>query len=169
MRKPAGLALLIFLVVLLASCAAAAPLPAGGDKPIEPGGRIGSVTVIKGEGDDILYQWDGVCPGGTDAEPACKARLGQQVNVSMGVFDDTHSGKLDSLWAEHTYEMSIKGRPVNLKAFGSIDVSRPLIAKVRAWNVVLVADKPGEITIHSKGVVGGKPITQTMTYTFSAP
>ena len=169
MKALARLASIVFLGLLLASCASAVPLPAGAGKPIEPGDRIGDVTVTKGEGEDILYIWDGGCTGQTDTEDACKADVGAKANVSIGVYDDTLTGKLDSLWAEHTYEMSIEGRPVNLKAFGSIDVPNPQVVKLRAWNVVLVADKPGEVTIHSKGVVNGEPFTQTLTYTFSAP
>ena len=65
--------------------------------------------------------------------------------------------------------MSIEGRPVNLKAFGSDDVPHPQVLSLRAWNVVLVADKPGEVTVHSRGAFDGDPFDETSTYTFSAP
>jgi len=169
MKAPSRLLSLVFLMLLLVSCAPAAPMPPDASKPIEPGDRIGNVTVTKGEGEDILYLWGGGCTGQTDTEDTCKANVGAKANVSIGVYDETLTGKLDSLWADHTYEMSIEGRPVNLKAFGSIDVPHPQTVKLRAWNVVLVSDKPGEVTIHSKGVVNGEPFTQTLTYTFSAP
>jgi hypothetical protein len=161
----------MFFVLLLVSCASAAPLPAGAGKPIEPGDRIGDFTVTKGDGEGILYRWNGDCSEQTGAEDlvSCKANVGAKANVSIGFYDESFTGKLDSLWADHTYEMSIEGRPVNLKAFGSIDVPHPQVVKLRAWNVVLLADKPGEVTIHSKGVVDSDPFTETLTYTFSTP
>jgi hypothetical protein len=65
--------------------------------------------------------------------------------------------------------MSINDRPVNLKAFGSIDRQHPTVGMMRFWNVVIGADKPGEITVHSKGVVGGDPFEDTTTYVFVSP
>jgi hypothetical protein len=169
MKALGRLASLVFLGLLLASCAAAAPLPAGSSKPIEPGDRIGNVTVTKGEGEDVIYQWSGACAEQTDTVTSCKADVGAKANVSIGVYDETFSGELDSVWAGHTYEMTIDGRPVNLKPFGSIDVNHPGGLKLRAWNVVLQADKPGVVKVYSKGLVHGEPFTQTLTYTFSAP
>jgi hypothetical protein len=43
------------------------------------------------------------------------------------------------------------------------------LVKLRAWHVASLADKPGQVTIHSKGVVNGEPFTQTLTYTFGTP
>jgi hypothetical protein len=169
MKGPVRLAPFAFLVLLLASCAAAVPLPGGAGKPIEPGDRVGAVTVTKGEGEDIIYQWSPACADQTEDTTSCKADVGVKANVSVGVYDETLSGKLDSIWAEHTYEMTINGRPVNLKSFGSIDVPHSSGLLLRAWNVVLQADKPGEVTVYSKGVVHGEPFTQTLTYAFSAP
>jgi hypothetical protein len=169
MKGPIRPAPLLFFVLLLASCVPAPPLPANAGKPIEPGDKIANVTVTKGEGEDILYLWSGACTGGTDTLVSCKANVGANANVSIGFYDESFTGKLDSLWADHTYEMSIEGRPVDLKAFGPIDVLHPQVVKLRAWNVVLLADRPGQVTVHSKGVVHGEPFTQTLTYTFSAP
>ena len=171
MKRFARLVSLVFLVLLLASCASAVPLPAGSSKPIEPGDKVGNVTVTKGEGEDVVYMWSGGCPEQTGAEEqsTCQLDVGTKTNVSLGVYDETLTGKLDSIWADQTYEMSIEGRPVNLQAFGSIDVPHPQVLSLRAWNVVLVADKPGEVTVHSKGVVHGEPFTQTLKYAFSAP
>jgi hypothetical protein len=169
MKGPIRPAPLLFFVLLLASCVPAPPLPANAGKPIEPGDRIGDVTITKGEGEDIVYIWRGECTAQSSTEDSCKAKVGAKANVSLGVFDETLTGKLDSIWADHTYEMSIEGRPVDLKAFGSIDVPHQQVVKLRAWNVVLLADKPGEVTIHSKGVVDSDPFTETLTYTFSTP
>ena len=163
---------LVLLVLLLASCAAAVPLPDGANKPIEPGDKIGNFLITKGaEGEDIVYPWDSDCAkqAGAEERYSCKSAVGAKVNLSAGIYDETLTGKLDSIWAEHTYEISIEGRPVNLKAFGPIDVPHPQVVKMRAWNVVILTDKPGEISVHSKGVVHGDPFEDTTTYTFSAP
>jgi hypothetical protein len=40
---------------------------------------------------------------------------------------------------------------------------------LRAWNVVLVAGKPGDVTVRSKGLIHGAPFTNTLTYALSAP
>jgi hypothetical protein len=172
MKAPFRHAPLVFLAVLLVSCAAAVPLPADTSKPIEPGDRIGDLLITKGaEGEDVVHLWDLDCPkqAGAGERYSCKTDVGAKVNVSAGIYDETFTGKLDSIWADHTYEMSIEGRPVNLKAFGSIDFPHPQVLKMRAWNVVIIAEKPGEIAIHSKGVVHGDPFEDTTTYTFSAP
>jgi hypothetical protein len=165
------LAVLLLVVVLSVSCVPAASVPADASKPIEPGDKIGNFTVTKGEGEDIVYRWNGTCTEQTGSQDlvSCEADVGAKANVSIGFYDDTLSGKLDSTWADHTYEMSIDGRPVNLKAFGSIDIPHPRVALLRAWNVVLVADKPGEVKIRSKGVFDGDPFDEILTYTFSAP
>jgi hypothetical protein len=76
---------------------------------------------------------------------------------------------LDTLWSEHTYQLLINDRPVNLDAFGSVDVLQPQVGKMRHWNLVIVADKPGEITTRDSGVVDDNPFEQTTTYTFNAP
>jgi hypothetical protein len=162
---------LTFLALLLASCIAAAPLPSVNNKPIEPGDKIGDFLVTKGEGEGIVYPWDQDCTkqAGAEERYSCKVAVRAKVNFSYGIYDETLTGKLDSLWADHTSEISIDGRPVNLKAFGPIDIPHPQLLKMRAWNVVIVADKPGEIAVHSKGMVDGKPFEDTTTYTFSAP
>ena len=89
----------------------------------------------------------------------------------MGIYDDyPSSGKtLDEYWSEHTYEMVIEGRPVNLQAFGSIDIYHPVVGTIRLWNVVIVSEKPGKISARSTGVVDDDPFDNTAILTFSAP
>jgi hypothetical protein len=40
---------------------------------------------------------------------------------------------------------------------------------MRRWNVVIAAEKPGEITVHYKTTVGDKNFEDTSTYVFVAP
>jgi hypothetical protein len=44
-----------------------------------------------------------------------------------------------------------------------------MVGTVRVWNVVIFTDKPGKITAHSTGVVGGDPFDYTVILTFTAP
>jgi hypothetical protein len=80
------------------------------------------------------------------------------------------SGKdLDTIWKEHSYDLYINDLPVNLKSFGYVEIMHPRVGPMRVWNVVIVGDKPGEITFRDKGVVDGDPIESTSTLTFNAP
>jgi hypothetical protein len=112
------------------------------------------------------------CEQEGDAEVyACKTNVGTNAIVSVGIYvSPTGSGKdLDTLWDEHSYELFINDRPVNLNAFGYTEMMHPAAGPMRVWNVVIVGDKPGEITFRDKGVVDGESFESTNTLTFSAP
>ena len=148
-------------------------LPAAEGTPmIEPGDFIGDFQVTKGEGENITYIWqlDSECIDQRDAaHTTCTIAPDTEMNVSWGVYDDTLSGKLDEYWTNHTHEMYINGRPVNLESFGSIDVTHPQFGPMRHWNVVITSKSRGDITVYSKGIVGGEPFEGSTTYSFNAP
>ena len=169
MKKRAFLTILALSAALLASCAKGISEPAKG--MIEPGERIGNFLITKGSTEDITYVTTIHCPYEQDAGiESCELPVGTLVNVGLGVYDpDTHNGKnLDQIWSESTYEMRIDGRPVDLHAFGSIDITH-LVGIIRIWNVVIGTDKPGEISARSTGVVDGELFDQTEKLTFKAP
>jgi hypothetical protein len=168
MRRLAYLTIIVLFATTLGACAQATPQAS--DKMINPGDKIGDFLITTGKEGDVTYTWDLDCVKKGEGENySCKSTVGTKVNVSMGVYA-TFSGKdLDAVWSEHTYKMFINDRPVNLEAFGSIDVLHPRAGKMRHWNVVIVAAKPGEITLRDSGVVNGDPFESTMAYTFSAP
>jgi hypothetical protein len=164
--------ILLVLVVLLTACAKTTPEQVEGR--INPGDKIGDFLITMGEEGDITYLWeidDSACVKQGDAEVySCQVTVGTKVNVSVGIYDDTYSGKLDLHWSGLIYEMLIDDRPVNLDAFGSIDVSHPSVGTIRAWNVVINTTQPGEITVSDKGAEhDGTPIESTTKYTFNAP
>lgn len=168
MKKLVALSLIVMCVVILSACS---PTPQPTAKPITPGDKIANFLITTDNNADVIYQWKMSCAKQSAEKESCAATVGTGVNVSFGIYDDTRSGKLDSVWADHTYAMVIEDRPVNLQAFGSIDVTHPVVGKMRHWNVVVVTDKPGEITIQHSGQVHGEPFYQPLTYTlvFSAP
>jgi hypothetical protein len=166
MKKSVYLPLVMLFVIILGACAA----PQSGTGMINPGDKIGDFLITTGNAGDVTYSWDlGCVKQGQGENYHCKATAGKKVNISVGIYDDTFKGRLEDVWSGHTYELFIENRPVNLQAFGFIDFNHPKVGKMRAWNVVLFSNKPGEIVIRDSGVVNGDPFESTMTYTFSAP
>ena len=176
MKKFFCLLFIALVTVILVSCAKAAPQTAEPtSQPIEgainPGDKIGDFLITTGGGKDITYVWnlhsECVKQGGVE-NYSCKVNTDTKMNVSWGVYASINTD-LDTMWSEHTYKMFINDRPVNLGAFGSIDVRHPTVGPMRHWNVVIVASKPGEITVRTEAVVDGEPSEDTKTLTFSAP
>lgn len=164
MKGFAYLTVIALFAGILVSCAAPA------SPTIEPGTKIGDFLVTKGKAEDVVYNWDLNCTkqGSAPEAYACEATVGKEVNVSVGVYAETGGQSLDTLWSEHTYQLTINDRPVNLAAFGSIDHPDPRVGQMRCWNVVLVASKPGKITFHESGVVDGEPFEYINTYVFGS-
>jgi hypothetical protein len=178
MRKLACLTFVVLCASLLISCVAppAIPLAAVATpapttvKMINPGDKIGDFLVTTGNPGEVVYTWGLGCVKQSNEEKyACTSTVGEKVNVSVGVFAALSAKSLDTLWTEHTYELFIDGRPVNLAAFGSIDTTHPKVGKMRHWNVVLVAAKPGEISVRDSGTVDGDHFGGINSYTFNAP
>jgi len=167
MKKLMYLTFIVLWLSMLASCAPSNSTPTRGI--INPGDKVGDLLINTGDNEGVTNMWNMDCVDESAEKETCKSTVGTKANVSFGVYDKTGSGKLDTIWSEHTSEIVIEGRPVNLKAFGSIDVTHPWMGKMRYWNLVIIATKSGEIIVSSKGVVGGDPFEYTTTYTFSAP
>ena len=166
MKKIVYLTFIVMFAVILGACAKATLQP--GDGMINPGDKIGDFLITTGDSEG-RFLWEIDCVEQSAEKETCKSTVGNKVNVSWGIYDDTGSGKLDTIWSEHTYEMVIEGRPVNLQAFGSIESTPPYIGQMRHWNVVIVTDKAGEITIQHSVVVKGESYKSTTTLIFSAP
>jgi hypothetical protein len=168
MKKLAFLTLSLLLTVTVAACATA--ISESPTEAINPGDKVGDFVIRAGDEANLANSEEINCSKQEDEEKyICEVMVGKDLNVSLGVYDDQYSGKLEELWSKHTYDMTINDRPVNLQAFGSIDQQHPSAGMMRYWNVVIAADKPGEITVHSKGSVGNKPFEDTSTYVFIAP
>lgn len=168
MKRLVYLTLLVIFAFSLSACAKA--MPQSTAEMINPGDKIGDFLITTGDEDKITYTWDLGCVKIGEGETySCKATTDTKVNISVGIYDDTFSGKMEDLWASHTYELFIENRPVNLQAFGFIDIIHPQVGKMCHWNVVIFTDKPGDITLHDSGVAGGDPFESTTTYIFSAP
>jgi hypothetical protein len=176
MKKIACLALVVLLAVILGACAGATPQTAA--EMINPGDKIGDFLITTGEEGNVNY-WDQDCvqqgKQGEEDVYSCKANVGTKINMSTGLYDDsvssapaTATSKLVEDWSAFDYQLFIEGRPVNLPAFGYIDVHHPLRGVIRFWNVVIVTERPGEINFRESGVADGDPFKAATTYTFSA-
>jgi hypothetical protein len=171
MKRLAFLALIMLFAAVLASCAKGSSESVEG--MINPGDKIGDFLITTGGDEGVTYVSMMHCPfdesAGTEIE-SCEFPVGTKVNVGIGFIADPSTGKsLDEIWSEHTDKIVIEGRPVNLQAFGSIDIPHPAVGKVRNWNVVIVADKPGKISARSTGEAGGDSFDYTAALTFVAP
>ena len=167
MKKLVSLTLLVVMMITLGACAGTTSEPA--DEMINPGDRIGDFLVTTGKEGDVIYSWELGCAGREKGIYFCETTVGTKINISVGIYADSSSGTLDELWSDHTYNLSIENHPVNLQAFGFIDVDHPDVGKMRHWNIVIITDKPGELTLRDSGVAGGDSFEFTRTYIFSEP
>ncbi len=175
MKKYAYLILFLLIALISGACAkatqepndAAAPQPAG--EMINPGDKIGDFLITTSDDDSVIYTTTIHCPfdPGTKTE-TCEIDIGAKVNVGLGVFGDSVE-KLDTYWSGQTYMMTIEGRPVNLQAFGSIEINHPIVGKMRLWNVVIVSDKPGKISVHHSGEMAGDSMEGTNVLIYLTP
>ena len=165
----------LFSIILIMSLSAACTKTSGSSEVnntmIEPGDKVGDFLITTGVQRNFTYGFEVECSApGSDNTYACKATVGQTVNISTGLYDTSGSGKLDDVWTHSNYQMFINNRPVDLKAFGTIDYTHPQVGVIRFANVVITASKEGEITVRDSGVYdNGDPFASTSNYVFSAP
>lgn len=169
MKKLVIIGSMLLLLLIMTACANTGTT-GNGDR-IEPGDKIGDFTITTGVEGQFTYGFSIECSElGQNNTYNCNARVGEAVNVSTGLYDTTGSGKLDEVWAHSSYQMFINDREVDLAAFGTIDFNSPQVGVIRFGNVVITADKPGEITVLDAGVFdNGDPFSSTSTYVFTEP
>lgn len=169
MKKLTRLLPIVLFVLASASCIKTGSTSA--EDMINPGDMIGDFLVTTGNDKDVTYVSKLHCPfDSKTSTESCEIPVGTKVNVSNSFMGDDYNGKnLDAIWSRHTYEMSIEGRPVNLEAFGPIDTSHPVAGKLRNWNVVIVSDTPGTISIEGAGTLDGETVVMNVVLTFITP
>ena len=167
MKKLARPLLVVLFGLVLGACGKSTPQSA---EMINPGDKIGDFLITTGGQEGVRPVWDLGCDE-SEGKGSCTVPAGTKVNGSWGFYADPSKGEdLETQWAGHTYEMVIDGRPVNLKAFGYVDFDHPYRDKIRAWDVVITSDKPGEIEIKGTGApAGGTTESDTTVLIFTAP
>jgi hypothetical protein len=171
--KMKRLALILFILCmagLLVACTR--PKPTESSDLIRPGDTVGDFLVTTGEEGNFIYGFEGDCSEKVSEQKTlttCELLVGEIINITTGIYDDTHSGKLDELWSNTNYQLFIEGRPVDLKAFGTVEYTHPIVGVIRFWNVVISTSKPGELNVNDSGVAGGDPFESTTTFTVNSP
>jgi hypothetical protein len=154
------------------SVACARPKPTESSDLIRPGDVVGDFQVIQGEEGNFKYGFQLDCSeeqSGQKTNLSCKPTVGNVVNITTGIYDDTNSGKLDEDWSNFNYQLFIEGRPVDLQAFGTVEYTHPIVGVIRFWNVALSTNTPGVIKVNDSGVTGDSAFENNSTYTFTSP
>ncbi|MFH1186313.1 MAG: hypothetical protein V1755_14960 [Chloroflexota bacterium] len=160
MSRSAMAALIVCGAIFLVSCAPSA---------INPGDKIGDFLITTGDAESVSYGWGVSCvQEGTTENYRCDAKVGRKVNVSENIYG-SGATDLETMWTQHTHEIFINGRPVNLEAFGWLEAVHPHVGAMRQWNVAILASAPGEIPVRNTGVVDGDPFDSRVTFSFSGP
>ena len=169
MKKLVCLIFLVLLACMLAACTKL-NLKGSSGEMINPGDKVGDFMITTGEPGDVTFFWELDDKQGKEANTYfTEVAWGTKLIVSAGIYDDTFSGKLDENWSNFALEMYIEDRPVNLAAFGTIESHHPMVGTMRHYNVLILADKPGKITIHQKTEYQGETDEWYSTYTFLPP
>jgi hypothetical protein len=160
----------LFLIMLAVSslCACAEKTPQSSDEMINPGDKVGDFLITTREGDGIVYMTNLHCPVDGTTE-TCDEPVGARVNVSQGFYPGSGKTPFEEAWSAQICEMVIEGHPLNLQAFGYDEWQHPVAGTIRVWNVVIVADRPGTISVESKGVFDGEPWDYTAKINFTEP
>ena len=177
MKKFVYLTFIVLFAFILSSCAKATPQPVNeatpplADERINPGDKIGNFLITTSDDEGVFYTTNVHCPfDQATMTETCEIPVDTKVNSALGAYGDNFSGEnLEVYWSDQTYEMTIDGHPVNLQAFGSIDITNPQVGKMRLWNVVIVTDKPGKITIQHSGEIAGESVEGTNVLIYTAP
>jgi len=170
MRRLTLIGFILLMAGVLVACAQ--PKSTEISDLIRPGDRVGDFLITTGEEGNFTYGFDVDCSeegSKLKANLSCKSTVGDIVNISTGIYDDTNSGKLEEYWSNSNYQLFIEGRPVDLQAFGTVEYKHPIVGVIRFWNVVINTSKPGTITVNDSGVAGGDAFEYTTRFTFSAP
>jgi hypothetical protein len=125
------------------------------DPMLKPGEMIGDMVLTTGVENAVPF-WI-LCSSTKENDHSIRVDCGELSYAELAI---GHTfGVMDLIrqcinWEEYTWEMSVDGHPIDLKAFGVTDVIRPELApspspvrevfkRVNLWNVVLVNPTPG--------------------------
>ncbi len=135
--------LLFCLLSLLSACQRDSKTIEPGSHPeinlLKPGDSIGEMKLVKAIHESMPSSFFFYCTPYLGSEPTvvtteCQLPQSNYLFVGYGEFANSASD-LDSQWSMKTWELYIDGLPVDLDAFGTLDVD--LGKKVRVWAVAL--------------------------------
>jgi hypothetical protein len=150
MKKLAYLTLFVLSAIISASCAKATPEVVEG--MLNPGGKIGSMTVKEHSPFSVTpnlakycgqYFIDEIEAVTSTVDCAVPSLSSLRIDIGWGTVNET---TLNSNWSEMTWEMQIDDHPINLDQFEQHDV-RGAGRVSRGWTIDLVDLSPGKHVI----------------------
>ena len=158
--------LCLAIVVWLAGACSASTEPAGPRGSLAPGDTLGDLTVTAGKPSENRFLWH--LPHAQGDHPSTYYAVeGDRVNVSYILCAETLD-ELKTIWERATYQIYVEDQPVDLESFGTVDLTVPEIGckYVRAWNVVIESNGPGQYAVRNAGRLSDHSWDNTATMQF---
>jgi hypothetical protein len=134
-----------------------------GPSPVGPGGKIGTMTLVRGiehKADAELWGLfcNGVLPRPGRYRRTCSLPFVRRLFIGYGDWERTQKA-LDSVWKQLKWDLWFDGRRVDLPRFGTSErplyYFRPAGGKtviLREWSVTLVGVTPGKHVIRYRSM-----------------
>jgi hypothetical protein len=170
MRRGSVLVVLPLTAVLLASGFR------GSAPPVVPGGKIGTMTLVRGiehRADDEIWRFcTPVIPKPGRYHRTCNVPRIQRLFIGYGDWERTQKA-VDSAWKQLTWNLRLDGRRVSLARFGTSERTlyyfRPAGGKnviLREWSVIVIGVTPGKHVIRYRSASRSDGATDA-TWTFT--
>jgi len=146
MKKFVCLIFLALFTTTVVGCAKATPTPEAVIKLLKPGDRVGDMLLSAHPPTSMEASIFNYCnPFVSESIPStdirqCDVPELPHLSIGFGERASTQEG-LEAAWQSKTWELYVDGHPIDLSAFGTIDLD--VGEKVRIWNVGLENLTPG--------------------------
>lgn len=136
MKVPAANMALMLIVLTLTACY---PQAEPDETWLKPGDLIGEMQVVKSEFKNVDLSIFNYCEPYLGSQPVTltfECQVPQSYLLFVGYGEIANSiAELNKKWESKTWTLYLDGNPVDLSAFGTLDVD--LGKKIRVWNVAL--------------------------------
>jgi hypothetical protein len=168
-RRGSGFVLLAVIVVLLAG-------GFGGSPPVRPGGKIGTMTVVRGiehRADDEIWRFcKAVIPKPGRYHRTCFVPRVERLFIGYGDWEKTQKA-LEAAWRRLKWDLWVDGHQVDLPRFGTSERTLYYFAPaggknaiLREWSVTLLGVTSGKHVIRYRSAsrsLGTTDATWTLT------
>ncbi|MCC6300860.1 MAG: dienelactone hydrolase family protein [Anaerolineales bacterium] len=170
MRTSVGVVFFLLSVAILSACQSATETPTLPDSAmLRPGDAIGEMKVVVSSNDKTANSMFNYCSPYVESKPVtltfeCRMPRSDFLFVGYGEIANSQD-ELARRWKLRTWKLTIDGNPVDLSAFGTLDVD--LGKKIRVWNVALENIAPGSHVVRYEASEIENPQNVTdLTWTF---
>lgn len=140
---------MLLLVPMMISCQSVSQTPESQLQPapvmLKPGDQIGAIKLVKGEQanlEDSIFNFCDPQLGSQFVTLTIECQVTRSDYLFVGYGEVANSIEdLNEQWLKKRWELSIDGMPVDLAAFGTLDVD--LGRNIRVWNIALENIPPG--------------------------